>query len=248
MSKVHSLAAFVAVFTCFAGTRCGGRDAGSTPKGQQAAAEEGASIGQPAAPVETPPQARGRIIDGFDTGGQVPRDRSRHQGYRFSALGYDVYYDKADVSLSRSGAGDGDSALSIGYDLPPFHDWGNWISVRREFDQPLDLTGCTGLKMDLRVMKPSGAKLRITLADIDSAGRDELWWFDFDGGVLAAGGDSWRTVMLPFDGFSESYGEGTRHNDDKLDLSGIIAYEVNVVSPAGARTKGAVALNELATY
>ena len=53
---------------------------------------------------------------------------------------------------------------------------------------------------------------------------------------------------LPFAGFYESYGAGTRHNDHKLDLSRVTAYEVNMVAKAGESPEGVVIFNALTSY
>lgn len=115
----------------------------------------------------------------------------------------------------------------------------------------LDLTGYNGLKLNLKVEASSDARLRVTLADItsiDRRGNDERWWFDFKDDVLNGPKDQWQPLTLPFKKFYESYGAGTRHNDGRLDLSKIVAYEVNIVSKGRTHSQGTVVVNSLVTF
>jgi len=189
------------------------------------------------------------VIDGFDKN-HSPYLALLHSP-RFVSLGYGIYFDDAEVNLSRVAVGKSDSALHIEYELPPLHDWGNWLSIRCEFDSVLNLTGYEGLRLDLKVEVPSDARLRVTLADvvdINRRGRDEIWWFDFKGDVLKGSKDQWQTLTLPFKDFYESYGAGTRHNDRNFDFSKMAAYEINIVSEGRAHPKGAVVVNSLLAF
>lgn len=167
--------------------------------------------------------------------------------------GYGVYYDDAIVKLSRPANKNKIDFLQIQYDLPPLFDWGNWASVRREFESVSDMNACKGIELELRVVVPSNAKLRITLSDVASPkdinkrGLDELWWFDLDDKLLAQK-KGWIAVHAPFNKFYESYGAGTRQNDHRLDLSNIVAYEINLVSKGGFHPKGIISLKSVRTY
>jgi hypothetical protein len=170
---------------------------------------------------------------------------------RSVVMGYGVYYDSAEASLSRVAVGKDVYALRIEYDVPPLHDWGNWLSIRREFDSVLDLSDCKALRLGVRVRVPSDAKLRITLADVvdlDNRRKDEMWWFDFGEGVLSRAEGEWQTLTVPLKRFYKSYGEGTRHNDGKLDLSKITAYEINIVSKSGTHPAGTFDVKSLVAY
>lgn len=165
---------------------------------------------------------------------------------------YDIYYKNAVVKLSRYPLGENDNALKIQYELPPHFDWGNWLSIRKEFDTIIDIGNCTGLEFEMKVMVPSSAKLRLTLSDIISpkdinSGRDELWWFDFEDDLLNEA-KGWNTVRAPFENFKISYGDGTRHNDYKMDFSKTIAFEINLTSNANEHPKGIILLKSLRTY
>lgn len=184
-------------------------------------------------------------------------DKSPNDSYawlhrpRYVSHGYGIYYANAGVKLSRVAVSDADSALRIEYEIPPLYDWGNWLSIRCEFDSVLNLQDFHGLKLDIKVEEPSNGNLRVTLSDvvnINKRGVDELWWFDFKSEVLAGPIDQWQTLTLPFKNFYESYGAGTRHNDSKLDLSKIVAYEINIVSEGRTHIKGTIVVNSLVTY
>jgi len=189
------------------------------------------------------------VIDDFD---KDPKSFSpQFPNFRFRSLGYSIFFERATVELTRVVMSDDDQALRIKYNLPSLHEWGNWLSIRREFDSLMDLTGYSGFKLDIKVEIPSDAKLRITLADavvVEGAVRDELWWFDFEDNVLGSDTNQWRTLTIPFEKFYQSYGDGTRFNDGKLDLSKITAYEINIVSIKQAHPKGKVLVNSLVTF
>jgi hypothetical protein len=100
--------------------------------------------------------------------------------------GYGLYYATAHIQLARvqalsSAAVNAAKTLQLQYTLPLAFAWGNWLSLRREFASPLDLSTYEGVELTFKVASPSNAMLRITLSDLDegSKARDEMWWFDF---------------------------------------------------------------------
>jgi hypothetical protein len=165
--------------------------------------------------------------------------------------GYEVYYKSAVVQLSRIGNGASnprEKVLRVKFDLPPTFEWGNWCSIRRDYEQPIDLDGYTGLELMVRVDQPSSeAFLRISLADLasDSLKTDELWWFDCDKSLLSLTPAEWTRISIPFNRFVCSHGAGTRHNDYKLNLKKIIAYEINIVSYTGKHAAGMASFDSL---
>jgi beta-glucanase (GH16 family) len=175
--------------------------------------------------------------------------------FQFSNFGYDVYYEKATVKLSQvtvKKTVPSDKALSIGFSLSPEHSWGNWLSVRKSFKAPVNLSKCKGLQFKIKVEAGAeGATLRITLVDLPIKSGDkrtEAWWGDFHEEVLSGKTGEWVTLTAPFNSFYESYGAGTPHNDGKLNLRKIIAYEINVVSAKGITSIGTFMINKLGTY
>lgn len=195
------------------------------------------------------------VIDNFDENPLGINCSPSHGETAINSLGYCIYFEKADVTLNRlQPKDDPDKALRIQYDLPLLYDWGNWLSIRNEFDSTLDLSNYSGLQLNIKVVAASNAKLRITLADLASVddvgkkGKDELWWFDVKSQILKGTKNQWQTLTIPFSGFYESWGAGTRHNDFKLDLSKIIAYEFNIISPAGEQCKGTIEVNSLVAF
>lgn len=167
--------------------------------------------------------------------------------------GYGIYFEEAEVDLQhvpRSGA---KKALSISYRLPPHFDWGNWLSVRRELSPLLDLRRYEGLALSVRTEAAENSRLRITLTDVrderDAArhGADELWWFDAPAALLTPG-TGVQTLYAPFEEFYLGYGAGMRHNDGKLDLSRIVAFEINLVSTGGGEGRGTVIVDCLRAF
>lgn len=64
--------------------------------------------------------------------------------------GYNVYYERAKVRIYRIKVTPSDNtnkALQIQYELPTYFSWGNWLSIRREFKTPLNLSEYRGLEM-----------------------------------------------------------------------------------------------------
>lgn len=168
-----------------------------------------------------------------------------------SVDGYGLYYDSAIVELSKNL--DNTDILQIHYELLPHFDWGNWLSIRREFENVMDFSNCKGFQLKIKIDNPSDAKLRLTFFDIENDedinkhGAGEMWWFDFDDGILNEQG-SWIMLLAPFNEFEISYGEGSRHNDYKLDISKSIAFEINVISKKGKHSKGDLSIKLIGTY
>jgi len=57
-----------------------------------------------------------------------------------------------------------------------------------------------------------------------------------------------RKYRAPFRFFNLSSGVGTRQNDGMMDLSKIIAYELNLVSKKNDHPKGVILVNSLRAY
>jgi hypothetical protein len=167
--------------------------------------------------------------------------------------GYGIYFVKAHATLDRKILENGIDILKISYGLPPHFNWGNWLSIRKEFVPVLDFSDCTGIEFDLKVLEPSSAKLRLTVLDVgetnaeNNRGSDEMWWHDFDIGLLNKSGE-WILVRAPFENFRLSYGQGTRHNDGKFDTSRIIGYEINLVSSQNDHPVGIIKIGSIRPY
>lgn len=165
--------------------------------------------------------------------------------------GYGIYFDDADAKLNLVPTSSSDGGLRIEYELPKLYQWGNWLSVRREFKEPLDFSQKQGLKLTLKVEQASGAMLRITLSDVSNPRerhRDELWWHDVTESDLSKNIGTWITLSFPFSDFYKSHGAGTRHNNGQFDLSGIVAYEINLVTNGFVSETGVILVKSLATY
>lgn len=206
------------------------------------------SISQPQK-SEKHPSKQQIVLDNFDRDPIVKPHKTftLHQ----TSHGYGVYYDKATLELSKVAVSKSDSALQIEYTLPVVHDWGNWLSIRCELDPIVNLKKFTGLKLKLKVVNPSNAMLRVTIADVENAKNreeDELWWYDLSDDVLSQKEGQWQTLTIPFKKFFISYGAGTRQNDGKLDLSKIVAYEFNILTKGSVSAKGSIIVNSLTTY
>ena len=195
-------------------------------------------------------QAQTLMIDSFDK--KSTSVSQKYPNYVSTQEGYDIYYESATVQLSRvpiSSRNISDKALRLMFRLPPF----NWLSVRREFQPPLNLEGYKGLELNLRIEAPSpNAFLRITILDLADEKRygdeDEMWWFDCDKKLLKSKTIKWIQIRIPFDGFELSYGIGTRQNDHEKNLNKIIAYEVNLISESRTSVNGIVLLDSLRAY
>jgi hypothetical protein len=192
------------------------------------------------------------MLDNFDK--EPPNVGKKYSSFVGTQRGYDVYYKKAaaNLSLDKTNPRDSsDKALRMAFELPPLFDWGNWLSVRREFQPPMNLANYKGLLLNLRVDAPApDAFLRITLADLtdDMQGGDELWWFDCDKNLLKSKTPQWIQLRIPFVEFSPAFGEGTRFNDGKKNLKKIIAYEISLISDAGKHAQGVILLDSLRAY
>jgi len=193
-------------------------------------------------------QAQTLMIDSFDK--KSTTASKKYPGYRGSQEGYDVYYESANVKLSlvhHNTPDTSDKALRIEFDLSS----GFWLSVRKEFPSSLNLDGYQGVELNLCVtIATPNVRLRITLSDStdDKKDGDEMWWFDCDPTLLNNKNTKWTKVPMPFDRFYPSYGIGSRHNDGKLNLKKIIAYEVNLISEAGKIEAGRICINSFRAY
>jgi len=190
----------------------------------------------------------GKLIDNFDQ--ELPTSgHSRFAGTASSSQkGYGIYYAEAKVKLSHVSFDSRDKGLKVDFKLPPYFSWGNWLTIRREFGSPINLSKYNGLKMNLYVMKPCDAKFRMTLCDLNKSGNsDEMWWHDFEENILSKKG-KWIKLKAPFDKFKISHGGGTRHNDNKLDLSRVVGYEINVISSSKDDVSGIFVVDKLSAY
>lgn len=197
-------------------------------------------------------QSQTLVVDNFNK--KPVHVGAQHLHYVNTQEGYDVYYVKADLKLSRvpiRAENTNDKVLQLVFAIPPAFSWGNWLSVRREFQSPLNLVDYKGLTLDVRVDVPSpGAHLRITLSDLtdDPNEGDEMWWFDCDSTSLGEKTQGWVQIYVPFDRFRIAYGEGTRHNDRKMNPAKVIAYEINLLSSPGDSLSGTILLDYIRAY
>jgi hypothetical protein len=192
-------------------------------------------------------------IDHFDAP-SPPRPYRSYYGETVKAWnGYGVYFVEAEVNLRYVPLAATKKALAISYHLPPHFHWGNWLSVRRELGQLLDLRKYEGLALSVRTQTAENSRFRITLTDVRTSsdakkhGADEMWWFDAPAGFLDPGVGT-QTLYAPFRDFYLNFGEGARWNDGKLDLSRIVAFEINLVSDAGREGRGTVMVDCLRAY
>ena len=185
------------------------------------------------------------VVDDFQNENQ--RYIRAHGPNRVSS-GFALHFDRVDVKLTVENLNRTEKVLRIDYDIPPLHDWGNWLSIRREFDDLVDLRNCKNLVIRLKVDSPSNAKLRISLSDVvdpKDRKRDELWWYDGASDQLSDRSGDWVTLTVPLAKFYESYGDGTRHNDSRLDLSKISGYEINIIAERDEHPQGVILLGPI---
>jgi hypothetical protein len=168
--------------------------------------------------------------------------------------GFDIYYARAEVFLNEetdAKMNPNPTSLKITFNLPPALPFGNWLSLRKNFQEPQNLEGYSGIivKLKVKAIKP-GAILRITLADIAeyNSENDELWWFNLDKNLLKTVSGNWIEIKMPFDSAKISYGEGVRHNNGKFDLDKIVAYEFNLVSGEKKHPAGTLIIQSICTY
>lgn len=167
--------------------------------------------------------------------------------------GYGVYFVEAEADLKLVPLAAAKRALSISYRLPPHFDWGNWLTVRRELGRVLDLRQYEGLALSVRTEMAENSRFRLTLtdvrnsADVNQHGADEMWWFDAPRNLLTPGAGM-QTLYAPFSDFYLNYGDGARRNDGSLDLSRIVAFEINLVSGAAREGRGTVIVDCLRAY
>jgi hypothetical protein len=191
------------------------------------------------------------MLDSFDSISTT--ESKKFPDYVRTQEGYDICFENANVKLSRLTIcpENGNKALRISYQLPPGFSWGNWLTIRSQFKAPMDLTIYQGLELKLKVEKPaSDVILRITLSDLRDNGNeiDELWWFDFAPNLLGERTKKWVSIRIPFSNGKLSYGKGSRHNDLKLNLKKISAYEINFVSSSSEKVEGAILVDSLRAY
>lgn len=192
------------------------------------------------------------ILDSFDNVSTT--ESEKFPNYVLTQEGYDIYYENAKAQLSRipiNPQNPTDKALRITYQLSREFSWGNWLSIRHQLKSPVDLTGYKGLELNLKVEIPSpNVILRITLVDLmdNNEKIDELWWFDCEPGLLTGKIKNWIKIRIPFDDARLSYGGGSRHNDSKLNLKKIFAYEINLILEAGEKVGSSILLNSLCAY
>lgn len=168
-------------------------------------------------------------------------------------LSYCVYSVNAQTLLDHVDLNDGNQALKVDYNLPshPTPGWGNWVSIRREVDSLINLSGFSGVTLHLRVEQSANTLLRITLVDIEQGqevgikGGDELWWCNLEN-VMDNSTGEWQTITCPFEDFVQ--GAVGRNNDLMLDLERIIGYEFTIVSESGTNPNGIVELDSFTAY
>lgn len=158
---------------------------------------------------------------------------------------YGVYYINAGATLASRSSENNPRPLSVVFSLPAHFHWGNWLSIRRQFTAPVDLSDATGLEFPLTIVASSGTSMRMTLSDVDGSARDDLWWADL-GPILGKEGSD--VVRVPFSSFRRCSGDGCRLNDGRLNLSRVIAYEFNLLSGPGATEKGSLVIDILRPY
>jgi hypothetical protein len=192
-------------------------------------------------------------LDHFDAARPVRTYRPYHGEVATSWGGYGIYYEKAKVRLSFIPTHAPKGVLRISYSLPPHLDWGNWLSVRRELATIHNFQGYEGLALEVRTEAATNTRFRITLTDVTKVedfakhGADEMWWFDAPADLLTPGGKE-VTVYAPFAAFYPSYGAGARRNDGRLDLSKIVAFEINLVSSGPQSGQGILFVDCLRAY
>ena len=192
-------------------------------------------------------------LDHFDAARPVREYQPYHGEVATSWGGYGIYYEKAKVRLRFIPTRGPKGELRISYSLPPHLDWGNWLSVRRELAKIHDLSGYDGLALEVRTEAAANTRFRITLTDVKkdedfaTHGADEMWWFDAPADLLVPG-DKAVTLYAPFAAFYPSYGYGSRRNDGRLDLSKIVAFEINLVSSGPQPGQGILFVDCLRAY
>ncbi len=192
-------------------------------------------------------------LDHFD-GPRPPRQYTPYHGETAKSWqGYGIYYEKAEAALDFIPVRGRKRALRIAYTLPPHLDWGNWLSVRRELGRLTDLHAYDGLVLDVRADAARNSRFRITLTavadprDASRHGADRMWWYDAPADLLTPTGKFVRLVA-PFRDFYPGYGAGVRVPHGPLDLSHIVAFEINLVSSGRAPGEGVVIVDCLRAY
>jgi len=157
---------------------------------------------------------------------------------------------KAQAVLTRTAESGG---LEVRFEIPVLFDWGNWLSLRREFASAQNLDGCQGLELTLTVDVPSAATMRLTVCDAAIEGAspqdcsDEMWWFDLPSNLLQQP-DTTVTIRAPFENFRLGWGAGVRINNRQKDFGRVVAYEFNLLIQGRNATSGQVTINALKSY
>jgi hypothetical protein len=161
---------------------------------------------------------------------------------------YCTYYVNAAPDLSFISLNDGRQALKVEFDLIPHPtpNWQNWLSIRKPFAAPVDLSSFTGIRINLFVEDPANAVLRLSLADIgEDDTSDEIWWCNTRN-VLNNPDGGWQLVECPFDQFV--LGNVGRNNDFTFNYQQIVAYEITLISDPGASPSGSFIVDKVEAY
>jgi len=130
-----------------------------------------------------------------------------------------------------------DCIFNLKYELPLVYEWGNWLSIRREFASIICLDSADGIQFDVKVIKGHfNSKLRLAICVVNNSrdfykhGKDKMWWYDdFPVWVLCDEG-GWISLKAPFEYFEKTYGYDERIDNKEFDPGMIVAYEISVVS------------------
>ena len=193
-------------------------------------------------------QSQTLIIDNFNK--EPVNFGKKYPSYVNTQEGYDIYYVDGNVQVSRvpiDSNNTKDKILRVNFTIPPQE----WLSIKREFHSPINLSDYKGLIFNLLVDSPSPSTvLRVTISDLTNNKKqgDEMWWGDCDKKLLVDETAGWIQVKVPFNKFKISWGAGTRQNDYKLNLRKIISYEINLLSESANKQKGEIYLDYIRAY
>lgn len=187
-------------------------------------------------------------------GDQTLSSRQHNFDFQQTQHGFDAYFEHAEVQLSwvkDSDLPEDKNVLKIQFDLPPSLDWGNWLSIRKDFKDIQNLENFSGVVVRLKVLdfKP-GLFLRITMTDIIQRNfqEDEFWWYDVENKILKSTIGQWIEIKIPFDKFGLSYGIGSQYNDGIFNKNSITSYEMNFVSESGKHPSGTILVESIYAY
>ena len=188
------------------------------------------------------------VFDDFDK--ETKASKIKQQSFINFFEGYGVYSNNAIVDLMRVPINPpykiNEKVLRIESTLAAGYGRDNWLSIRRDFDEPKDLRSFKGVKINIKVVEPAEVQFRLTLIDLQGD-REELWWHNFPRALLKSKKE-WATFCLPFDTFILSHGVGTRHNNFKIDLEKISGYEINLISTSDNAESCVILVNDILTY